>query len=46
MRPEPQRNGQSLHECQHCGRRTEDPNTRLCSECGGRLRNISQPRDL
>lgn len=41
--PAPQ--GDPYYECIDCGRRVRgDVTSRLCSECGGYLRNIGVPR--
>jgi rRNA maturation endonuclease Nob1 len=33
-----------LFECLDCQKRVEDPEGRLCGECGGYLQNIGVPR--
>jgi len=46
MRPENNDIEKELYECFSCGVRTVGADTRTCEDCGGKLRNISKPRDL
>jgi rRNA maturation endonuclease Nob1 len=46
MRPNTDVDGSELYECIDCGERASEPDSRVCESCGGRLENISRPRDL
>jgi rRNA maturation endonuclease Nob1 len=46
MRPNQTEEGGDLYECFDCGKRFEDPETTMCDDCGGALRNLGRSRDL
>jgi hypothetical protein len=46
MRPSKEHEDASVYECADCGERTNEPDTRLCGECGGELIDLGLSRDL
>lgn len=46
MRPNIDTSRLELYECFDCGARVKAPETAVCGDCGGTLRNISRGRDL
>jgi len=46
MRPSSNQYEKDIYECLDCGKRTQDPETRMCGDCGGEFVNLSKSRDL
>ena len=46
MRPSKAEKTVDVYECFDCGKRFENPETTMCSDCGGALRNLGRSRDL
>ncbi|MFC6722808.1 rubrerythrin-like domain-containing protein [Halobacteriaceae bacterium SHR40] len=46
MRPHVTEQQTELYECFSCGERVSEPETQLCTACGGELLNLGRSRDL